>query len=416
VFGRKLINEVFTPRSSNVNPGMYVERPALEKVLHRSVMGSMHSFLFGESGNGKSWMYKKVFHEHKVNHIVANCANASRKQSITEEIYSACIKPGNSTKTNYKETKKAGVSAGAVVELSHEGEYEILQKDRLLAAFEVLSKKSSGGKSVIVLDNVETIFGNDKLMEELSDILILLDDSDYAAHQVKFLIVGVPSEVLQYFSSAKNPASVGNRIEEVPRVAGLEYLQTLDLVGRGFEKYLKVEIPDIQKKRLSRHIYEVTLGVPQRIHEYCECLAYIVEDNDWAYEPEYMEQADHAWLLKGLRVSYTLIEKQLNSEETSDGRRNQVIYAFGKLATHQIDTARIGEVIAAEFPSSSPDSKSGIGQVLAYLTKGENPILKKISNSNSYSLCDPRYLMCIRIMLFKDPETEQVRKKGFKVN
>ncbi len=415
---RKKINEVFTPRNPKVNTGMYIKRPELEKTLSRSVQGTMHSFLYGESGNGKSWMYKKVFSDERINYVVANCANASRNGSISDEIYSVCIDSGGSVKKSYKETKKAGISALMVAnaELSHEGKYEIIQEDKLLTAFEALSSKKRNEKSVIVLDNVETIFKNENLMGELSDIVILLDDSRYAKHNVKFLIVGVPNEVLQYFSTAKNPSSVGNRIEEIPRITGLDYPQVLDLIKRGFEEHLLIDMSETQIKRLSRHVYNVTLGVPQRIHEFCECLAYSIEDNDWIYTPDLLEKSDFDWLQKGLRESYSLIDKQLNSEGTLDGRRNQVIYSIGMLSTHHITTNKIGEVINKEFPNTCPDSNSGIGQVLANLSKRENRMLKKISNSESYALCDPRYLMCIRIMLYKDLETEKVKKKGFRLN
>ena len=47
MFVRKEIGDVFTPRSSNVNPKMYIEREHLEKGLKRSVNGSMHSFPSG---------------------------------------------------------------------------------------------------------------------------------------------------------------------------------------------------------------------------------------------------------------------------------------------------------------------------------------------------------------------------------
>ena len=415
MFGRKEIGEIFTPRNSQVNSDMYIERQGLEKELYRSVNGSMHSFLFGESGNGKSWLYKKVLKDNNINYVVANCASASIKKSITDEIRSVCIDMGSSKKTGYKETKKAGFSAGATGEFSHEGEYVIHQQDSLLESFKSFNKQSSGHKSVIVFDNVETIFKNENLMGELSDIIILLDDERYAKYKIKFLIVGVPNEVIRYFSSAKNPSSVGNRIDEIERVASLEYLQVLDLVNRGFNDYLKVNIPDIQTKRLSRHVYDITLGVPQRIHEYCECMAYSIEDNKWVYSHDLMDVADFKWLKKGLRECYSVIEACLNSEETTDGRRNQVIYALGRHAVHQVDTTKIGETIVEEFPNTAPDSNSGIGQVLAYLSKGQNPIVRKIPNSNSYSVTDPRYLMCIRIILYKDMETETVRKKVFKI-
>ena len=413
---RKQITEVFTPRNQRVNNVMYINRDQHEKQLLRSVKGSMHTFMFGESGTGKSWLYKKVFNDENINFEVTNCANASRNGSITDEIYSRCFKSGTSKKTAYKETKKAGIAALGTAELAHEGEYEILQSDKLLESYKHLYKKSKKQKTIIVLDNVETIFSNEKLMGELSDILILLDDEDYAEYNVKFLLVAVPNEVLQYFSHAKNPSSVGNRIDELPRIKGLKAAQVKDFIERGFVDALKIDIPNNLFNSLSRHIYTITLGIPQRIHEYCECLAYRIEDNNWEYDKELVAQADGDWLLKGLRECYSVIQSHLNSEETSDGRRNQVIYALGRISTHQIDTQKIGIVISQDFPNSAPESNSGIGQVIAHLSKGNKPILKKLANSTLYAFTDPRYLMCIRLMLYKEEGTEKVKKKTFALN
>lgn len=253
-------------------------------------------------------------------------------------------------------------------------------------------------------------------MGELSDILILLDDDEFADYKVKLLLIAVPNEVFQYFSHAKNPSSVGNRIDEIPRITGLSAKQVLDFTQRGFVKNLKVKMSEQFLKRLSRHIYTITLGIPQRMHEYCECLSYCIEDNDWNYNPALLEQADNKWLKKGLRECYTVVESHLNSEETSDGRRNQVIFALGRISAHQIDTQKIAAVITQDFPKNKPDSNSGIGQVLSHLCKGEKPILKKLSNSNFYVFTDPRYLMCIRIMLFIEPVTEKVKKRAFRLN
>jgi hypothetical protein len=253
-------------------------------------------------------------------------------------------------------------------------------------------------------------------MEELSDLIILLDDSRYAIYSVKFLIVGVPNEVLKYFSTSKNPSSVGNRIEELPRVTGLAKKQVEKFVELGFEKYLKISFKDDQKAKLIQHIFDITLGVPQRIHEICECIAYEIEDNNFVYNENLLDKADNSWLFKGLRECYSVIEKYMNSSETTEGRRNQVLYAIGKSDTHQYSTNKIGEVISSEFPDNSPESNSGIGQVLAYLSKGENPILTKTSTNNFYVICDPRYLMCIRVVLYKDKASNQVKKKEFKVH
>lgn len=106
----------------------------------------------------------------------------------------------------------------------------------------------------------------------------------------------------------------------------------------------------------------------------------------------------------------------LYSKDTSIIRRNQVIYAIGKLATHQVDTNRIASVIEKEFPDSSPDSNSGIGQILASLSKGSSPILTKNNNGSNYIVREPMHLMCMRLVLYVDSVTKQIKKKDFKLN
>ena len=70
--------QIFTPRNPDVNHDMYVHRARHEKTLLRWLEGSMHGFIFGESGNGKTWLYKNVFTEQRVNYKIANCSLSSR--------------------------------------------------------------------------------------------------------------------------------------------------------------------------------------------------------------------------------------------------------------------------------------------------------------------------------------------------
>jgi len=100
------ISDVFTPRSAEVNLRMYVPRIALETALLDSLKGSMHTLIFGEIGNGKSWLYKKVLDQARITYAIANCGSASRKKSLTEEIRSVLIAEGAVQKTGYNETKR----------------------------------------------------------------------------------------------------------------------------------------------------------------------------------------------------------------------------------------------------------------------------------------------------------------------
>jgi hypothetical protein len=56
---RRDIDEVFTPRKTEVNENMYVVRGELEAALKNRLNGSQHIVIHGESGCGKSWLYKK---------------------------------------------------------------------------------------------------------------------------------------------------------------------------------------------------------------------------------------------------------------------------------------------------------------------------------------------------------------------
>ena len=411
------ISEVFTPRNPQVNEDMYVQRESLEKELTRSVMGSMHSFLFGESGNGKSWLYKKVFKEINVNYAVANCARASMKGSITEEIRSVCLEPGYVTQTGYMESKSAGIKAVGTAELKNQRTFALAPCDDLLEAFEAFGNRGkSNQRSVIVLDNVETIIDNNRIMKELADIIVLLDDERFAEEGIKILLVGLPNQVIQFYASMRTVASVGNRVDEIPRVDSFSESQVNKLVDTGFNELLGCGLSNDRLSSLSAHLYYITLGVPQRVHEYCEQFAYKLEEHGWEYDPRFMQQVDQEWLSRGFREMYAIIEGYLNSDETAAGRRNQVIYALTQNPFHEIDTNKIGKTIAREFPKTKPLSNSGIGKVLASLSKGNHPLLYKNSHNAGYSFTDPRFIMCSRAMLYKDLETEAVRKKVFLIS
>lgn len=411
---KKEPHEVFTPRQAEVNMEMYVHRPYHEKMLRRWLKETMHGFVFGESGSGKTWLYKNLFKQEQINYKVANCTLAVSKGSLRKEIFSVCMPANTSIKTSYAETKDASIGAfGIGAGLSHEGEYELLQQDKLLDAFEELSKNSRGWHgSVIVLDNVETIFSNTEIMDELADIIILLDDERYSKYKVKFLIVGVPCGVIEYFSKSKNRSSVSNRINELPSVSGFTLEETKQVVEKGFNLMLGANFSKLELEGLAGKIFDITLGVPQRVHEYCLSLSYELEESgDWIVNNDVMQAADTDWLVKGLRESYAAIEHHF-SGGNGQKRRKQVLFTIGQYKGHQFSTAEIGSLLRKSFPLTEINSDSGVGSILSRLTKGESPILTLNNISGTYSFCDPRHIMCLRLILAKKND-ESIEKLVF---
>lgn len=404
------VTDVFTPRNSSVNLNMYIHRPELETSLLRSVKRNTHTLVFGESGNGKSWLYKKVLDENDIPYVVVNCANASRRNSITEVIYESIIPPGTAQKLEYNEDKKAEVNAYfAKGGVSHSAKYELSQEEPLLRAFKHF-KSLHPQKKIIVLDNLESIFSSTELMDELANIIILLDDSAYSENNVNLLIVGVPNDVLHYYSATKNLESVANRITEARKVESLDFPQVFLLIRKGFE-LLGIDIlgPDLMK--LTTHIYSVTLGIAQRVHEYGEQLAYAIQDNNGIYENKLIANADHNWLIESFRQTYQVIEEHLNSRETTVARRNQVIFCIAKITQHQFDSNDVEKLIREEFPETIANTNMGIGSILSNLSKGEKPLLNRNSKNNNYSFRDSRYIMCIKLMLIKKEDSSGILQR-----
>lgn len=409
------ISEVFTPRSHIVNNKIYVPRLDIERKLLRSINGSLHTLLSGDSGNGKSWLYKKVFDENNISYKSANAANASRLGSLTETICNALIPVDFSQKTGYSETKEAKVKA-VVLDggLSHQGSYRINLRESLELAFSEARRNSGNKKFVLVVDNLESIFDDSKLMKELADIIILLDDDKYASYFIKLLIVGTPNGTLDFFAKTLNLESVANRIEELPRVNGLNLPMVRTIVEKGFNELLRFSIKNTDLSEISNHVFDITIGVAQRVQEYCEKLAYLIEDNSRDYEAQMLRDADMQWLSAGLRHAYSVIESHLNSKKTDISRRNQVIYCIGHLGGHQVNSTILSEEIRREFPKTSTDGNMGIAGVLTELSSGNSPLLKKNPKTKDYRVADPRYLMCIRVMLDIDYDSGKIERRLFK--
>lgn len=295
----------------------------------------------------------------------------------------------------------------------HQAQYKLQLEEPLEDAFSKIRRHIGDGPLVVVIDNLESIFSNSDRMDELADIIILLDDERYAKYRIKFLIVGVPNGVLEYFAKTKNLESVSNRLEELQKVEGLTLPMVTTLVKTGFNALLNLKLSEEQIDIISKHVHHATMGVAQCVQEYCEKLAYQIEDNRSVFIPELLKKSDLAWLKMGMRQGYTVIESHLNAKKTTVSRRNQVIYCIGKIKLHQIDSTKVTEQIREEFPETVTETNMGIGSILAELSNGDSPLLKKNPKTNEYRAISPRYIMCIRVMLRKDPATGSIEKLSF---
>lgn len=408
---RPKISEVFTPRRTDVNQSIYIERENLEGEIKNALKGSLHIFLRGNSGNGKSWLYRKVLAELDVHCVEANCANAARLKSLTREIYESSVPSGKSTIEGYDETKSAGLSAGlANGHLKHTNRYALKEDEKLLVAFSQMRSEAGSKLTVLILDNLEAIFSSQEIMDELGNILMLLDDPRYSKKNVKILLVGTPRSIVEYYSKLDNFLTIGNRVQELSEVSPLTKNQVYKLTRKGLIERLRIEVDNDTFRDWQDHIYNVTLGIPQRVHEYCEQLAYILEDNGWRDTFVQLEEADRSWLKLGLRESCYIVEGLMNNHTAKTGRKDQVLYALGKIGVTSFTSKDIENWIRNNFIDSTKGVTLPISKVLSDFTKGDRAILQRTRNSSVYTFTDSRYIMALRVMLNKREGDERVVK------
>jgi hypothetical protein len=284
--------------------------------------------------------------------------------------------------------------------------YEFGEADPLLECFALLRSAAGNRPAVLVIDNIEMIFQDEQRMGELASIITLLDDSRYASHNVKLLIVGVPSEIRNYLS--RTNSSVANRVVEVSEISALTMEQVSQLVEKGFIDLLKVEFSGDTLQIWKQHIFNVTMGFAQPVQEYCEQLGYIAEDVGWKADPGQLSQADATWFKQGLNKASTVVAGWMNERETKAGRRNQVLYSLGKIPNRLFHANEVEKILREEFPENTADVTLAVGQILSELASGEEPIIKRSSKSADYEFRDARYAMALRVLLQKDLTKEKV--------
>lgn len=393
--------EVFTPRASEVNTSMFVERPNLEKALSDALKGTLHIIIHGESGCGKSWLYKHLFQRENVETVIANMANASRFGSFDAELKNLVDRDQEPQKVAFQETKDAGVNVGiASGGLGRASQYEIPKMEPFEACLRLLRQKAGRRQACLVLDNFERILNKRAILEQVADAVILLDDARYAQYAVRMVVVGVPGDIQQYFARLKNVSTVANRLQEVPEVARLEEHQARDLIHRGFVTELRYRIED--EAGVVGHIEWITDGIPQQLHEYCLAIARRAETNEGRVNRAVVFGAERDWMKESLVSDYTAIEALMNARETRAQRRNQTIYALGQFTGHDFRHSDIEQIVRDEFPASTEGVQLNISQLLGELASADNPIIRRTPKGDAYRFVNPKYRMCIRAMLDVD--------------
>lgn len=296
VFGRVQPNDVFTPRSREINERMYVDRPELEERLEDALKGDKYIIVHGESGNGKTWLFKRVLARKKIPFEVVNLANAVLHGSLLKAFDAKIAELGAEREVGRTEEfdigfRPGGIGAGG----KQQTQISIAAQSAFGTLVSHLNSEARGKRSVLVLDNFEQIVDDHESLKAVASIIISADEESIAKHGVKLLIVGVPRDLKQLVAKVSNAATIANRLIEIPEVARMTLDEATSLMARGFEKELGYSF-SINKQQLYKEICWKTDRIAQQIHELCLKIALEAERFDRVISPEIVAKAERKWL------------------------------------------------------------------------------------------------------------------------
>ena len=406
-----LPTDVFTPRKADLNRQMYIERPILEEKLLSALDGDKYLIIHGESGNGKTWLYKKIFLDKNISYTVINLGSANVAGDVIDVIKQKLGELEHKDVDSREVTVTGQIGFMGTGGATHvKSVYELGEKAPLLKLFELIRAKAGTKKAVIVFDNFEQIVDSEKLMRQINGILLQADDDAYAKNKVKILIVGVPGNIKNLISSTTNAATISNRVTSLPEVGRLSEEQAGELMQRGFFEKLGLNCqlphPDLYKK-----VSWITDRIAQHVHEVCLKIAEISVKDGMVITRKSIDGAVMDWQNETLEADCAVIENIMNSRDTKAGRKNQTLFALGLCDKEEFNYSDIESIVRREFPGGTSGVTLNMSGMLSSFSKSENRIIRKTAKGSAYRFVSPKYRMAIRALLRKT-DSEKIEKSN----
>jgi hypothetical protein len=401
-------SSVFTPRGEKVTE-MYIPRAGLEEKLRLALEQSKHIVVHGESGCGKSWLYKRVFDQAGVSYCTVNLGRATEQGGgIAGVLKSVTAGLNGEVLAGYTEGKSASVNAAlAGGELTHEKQYQVRALDEFRILLLEARKKAGRRQCAVVFENLEHILSNQILLDEFKGLLLLVDDPDFAGYNVRTLLVTTATDLRVYLAKIDHANTITNRLYEIPEVGRLAQTQAQKFVEKGLFEMLGINPSGVGEGAKSKEwavgwVHWFADRIPQYLHELCLEIAIASEASGRVLTKDVLREATREWLRSSLIGQMTAVTCNLNSNKTKKGRKNQLIYAIGRCAEPEFDYLKIEKIIRSEFPGMCDGVKLSVSKGLSDLAEAKLPLIRKAPHGAAYRIVDPRYRILIRWALQKD--------------
>lgn len=384
---------------------MYVRRAELETRLIDAFPSNRFIVIHGESGNGKTWLFKKVFADQGIHYEVVNLGNASGAESLDKAFNVKLGEWGAKQKASEGTASSAGAKPmGMGVDHRYDTTTAFAAKSPFHhLAEEVRKRANHDHRCAIVFDNFEAIVGDPKLVKELVGIILNADDESFAKHDIQLVIVGTPTNLKQTIVQLSKSAPVANRLVEIPEVARMSPEEAAQLMEQGFVGELGLTFETgLDKNAVFDEISWNTDRIAQHIQELCLLIAQEAGRNGDMISRKVVDKATERWTNDTLSADIATINGSMNARDTRIGRKNQTLYALGQCKLEDFKYTDIETILRKNFDVGS--AALNISQILSGFAAEENPIITRNPKADAWRFVSPKYRMAIRALLRRESD------------
>jgi len=405
-FAARRPEEVFTPRAALVNKSMYIARPDYEQELIRALRSKYHIVIYGDSGCGKSWLYKKVFDQLRVEYTTVDLSTATHADDVDLCLLDA-LEQEEWVETERTAERTRGVMPGDIGYQQKGTIVSVKQEDSALVQLcSTIRKKAGSRKAFIVFENIEHAISHQDVVVELRSLLLALDDQRFAALDVQICMVGVPFDIKSLLTDGNKYQTISNRVVEISEISRMSKDQAKLLILQGFTTELGMDL-ESQEYCISQITY-LTDRIPQYLHDVCLQVAFIAEENGSIINPKVISDAAHVWVETNARQSREFIERIVGPGKVHRSQKAKIIFAISKVESTFFYAQDVDTILREQFPATIGSSRIQLMKMLNKLSSGELRILKKDDQQDKFRVVTPKLRSVLRYCLAIDQNDETV--------
>ena len=408
-FRQKKPEDVFTPRAPMVNAAMYVARPEYETELRKALRSRYNIVIFGDSGCGKSWLYKKVFEEQRIEYETVDLSAVNSPDDADFALLEIVDRYGDGWREAEKsaEAVKGAMPYDVGMKKTATTKFTRQEDPAFYQLCSMLRSRAKGRKALVVFENLEHVVHNMDLVNSILSYLLALDDRRFASLDIQICLVGVPSDIKNLLTEGNRFQTISNRVVEISEITRMSKEQAKLLIFQGFRNQLSMDMESAEY--CASQIIYLTDRLPQYLHDVCLQVAFIAEEEGGIVKPSVVVRGAPNWVETNARQSREFIEHLLGHGKKRTDFKSKLIFSVSKCETTMFYASDIEAIIRESFPKTYGSKKISVRAVLNKLSDGEQRLLRHDSLSGKFRIVSPKLRSVLRHCLVIDTEDETVQ-------